>query len=164
MIVCRYSCPPHRPAGQSRLRPRGARAPSRKAAGGARCLRRRQGGPHLFHRPGEGPGRRLPRSQPGGLELDAGGGVALPGLVDPHTPPAVRRHAPGRVPAEAAGRQLPGDRRARRRHQGHGAQDPGDRPSTSWSRPAGSAWTACCSAAPPPWRPRAATAWTWRPN
>ena len=32
------------------------------------------------------------------------------------------------------------------------------------ARPAAGAWTGCCSAAPPPWKPRAATAWTWRPS
>ena len=106
----------------------------------------------------------LCRLEPGGLEMDAEGGRGAARVGRSPYPPSFRRHAPGRIPAEAAGGELPGDRQPRRRHQGHGAQDPGDQPGGPGRGLRKALRRRCCSAAPRPWKPRAATAWTWKPS
>ena len=71
-----------------------------------------------------GPTADLPPLPPDTATIDAAGKVVLPGLVDSHTHLIFAGVARGRVRAAAAGPQLPGDRRARRRHQCHGRQRP----------------------------------------
>ena len=51
------------------------------------------------------------------------GGTVTPGLIDPHTHSAVRRHAPGGGRAPPARPQLPRDTGRRRRHPADGARD-----------------------------------------
>ena len=99
----------------------------------------------------------------GGLELDACACVALPGLVDPHT------HLPfAGTRQDEFSLKLQGVSYQEIASRGGGIKGtvpkPGPSAFRTWSRSAGNGLTRCCSAARRPWKPKAVTAWTWRPN